>query len=408
MILKTGKKGKKLVGGELKKYRQKKMVLNLLYKNGELSGSKVSTGIGVSLPTALTTLNELVDLNLVEIRGVGMSSGGRKPVLFGLRKDSVFVIACELGRYKGKMTIYNGNNQHITPVINFDVHIDEPELADKIYDNALILIEKYQIDENKIYGLGVTMPGLIDEQQGINFTIKNKEYQNIKERLESKFDGLVYVNNDARMQAYGEFIFGTAKGYNNAIIVNWSWGIGLGVILNGKLYNGSTGFAGELSHIKVVEEGDLCICGKSGCLETVASANVLLKNAVSGINSGRVSQLTQKYKNKIDSLKFEDIIEAAKSGDEFSISLLTQIGLALGKGLSFVIQLLNPNVIVLGGPISRANQYVLTPIQQSLNKYCLEQIYSNTKILVSKNWEQSGLLGLTAMMFQKIFSDSLN
>jgi predicted NBD/HSP70 family sugar kinase len=121
-----------------------------------------------------------------------------------------------------------------------------------------------------------------------------------------------------------------------------------------------------------------------------------------------VSQLTEKFKDQINLLHPENIIEAAKSGDEFSISLLNQVGLALGKGLSFTIQLLNPNIIVLGGPISAAKQYVLIPIQQSLNKYCLEQIYSNTKIAVSEDWEQSGLLGITAMIFQKIFSDMLN
>ncbi len=408
MLLTTDIKDLNISGNELKKYLQKKNILHLLYKYGSLSGPVICNRIGVSLPTALSLLNELVDLKLVEVRGAGVSSGGRKPTMFGLRKNSMFVIACELGRYMGKITIYNGNNQHVTPIVYFEATINDTDLADKIYQNASELIAKHNVDEDKIYGVGLTMPGLVDEVKGINFTIENKEYRNVKERLEEKFDQLVYVNNDARMQAYGEYVFGAAKGFNNAVIVNWSWGIGVGMILDGKLYNGSTGFAGELSHIKVVEEGDLCICGKSGCLETVASANVLIKNAVNGIKTGKVSQLTEKFKDQIDALHSENIIEAAKSGDEFSISLLTQIGLALGKGLSFTIQLLNPNIIVLGGPISAANQYVLIPIQQSLNKYCLEQIYSNTKIAVSKDWEQSGLLGITAMIFQKIFSDMLN
>ncbi|MBN2892747.1 MAG: hypothetical protein JXL97_12840, partial [Bacteroidales bacterium] len=155
------------------------MILNLLYKHGELSGAAVRAGIGVSLPTALATLNELIEQNLVEVRGVGTSNGGRKPTLFGLRKDSVFVIACELGRYNGKITLYNGNNQHVTPIVYFDATIDDDDLAEKIYQTATDLIEKYNIDEEKIYGIGLTMPGLIDEVNGINFTIKNKEYRNI-------------------------------------------------------------------------------------------------------------------------------------------------------------------------------------------------------------------------------------
>ncbi|MFW6259800.1 MAG: ROK family protein, partial [Tangfeifania sp.] len=196
-----------------------------------------------------------------------------------------------------------------------------------------------------------------------------------------------------------------AKGHPNAIVVNWSWGVGLGIIMGGKLYNGANGFAGELSHIQLVENGDLCICGKRGCLETVTSAYVLLREAVKGIEEKRVSQLTGTFSGKTDDLTPEDVIKAAKAGDEFSIQLLHNLGLSLGKGLSITIQLINPDIIVLGGPISSANQFVLNPIQQSLNKYCLEQIVANTQIVISDIWDQSGLLGITAMLFEKLFSD---
>ena len=394
-----------LVGNELKKYRQKKKILQILYKYDSLSGSTLSKRIGVSLPTSLSILNELIGLDLVEVRGTGASKGGRNPTMFGLSNNSIFVVACELGRYKGKIILYNVHNQPVTPIVYFDTSIDDVNLVDKIYSNALKLIKKNRIDKGLILGVGLTMPGLVDEAKGINYTIKKEEYRNVKERLEAKFQKLVYINNDARMQAFGEFKFGKAKGHNNAIIVNWNWGIGLGMIMDGKLYNGATGFAGELSHIKFIDNGDLCICGKRGCLETVASVNVILKNAREGITKGRVSQLTEKFKNKIKDLKADDILLAAKSGDEFSISLLNKVGLALGEGLSVTIQLLNPDIIVLGGIMAQAKQFVLTPIQQSINKYCLEQISANTKIVISEDWEQSGLLGITAVLFQKLFSD---
>jgi glucokinase-like ROK family protein len=287
--------------------------------------------------------------------------------------------------------------------VNFETNIDDDQLVEKIFRHSKKLIRENQIDEKKIFAVGLTMPGLVDEKAGINYTIKNKRFQNVKERLEKKFKILVYINNDARMQAYGEFIFGKAKEYKNAIIVSWSWGIGMGMILNGKLFNGATGFAGEFSHIKIEKEGDLCICGKKGCLETVASANVLLNRAKSEIEKGTVSQLTVKFKDRPEELGPTDVIEAAKAGDEFSISLLNKIGLALGQGLSIAIQLLNPDIIVIGGPVSAANQFILIPIQQSLHRYCLEQIYRNTKIEISERGEESGLLGVTAILFQQLF-----
>lgn len=405
MILKADTKELNLSGNELKKYRMKKRILHYLYQYGSLSGTSIGSRIGVSFPTALTLLNELIELKYVETYGTGASSGGRKPNMYRLYENSIYVVACELGRYEGKITIYNAHNIAVAAVTRFETSIDDNELVNKIYFNAQKLIEAQGIDEDRIYGIGLTMPGLIDEIGGINHTIKNIAYQNVKERLEAKFEKLVYVNNDARMQAYGEYIFGKAKGHANAVIINWSWGIGMGMILNGKLYNGSTGFAGELSHTKFVDEGDLCICGKRGCLETIGSSNFLVSHAIKGIQENVVSQLTNTFKNCLPELQPEDVINAAKSGDEFAISLLNKIGLALGKGLSFTIQLLNPEIIVLGGVISQANRFVLTPIQQSLNKYCLEQISSKVKIVISENWEQAGLLGVSAMLFQHLFSD---
>lgn len=396
---------KKLTGNELKKYRLKKKILGLLYHYHTLSGTSISSKIGVSFPTALSLLNELSELTFVETYGTGVSSGGRKPNMYRLSENSMFIIACELGRYRAKMTIFNAHNQSVTSIADFETNIDDNDLDEKIYANAKKLIAEYGINEKSIYGIGVTMPGLIDEIKGINHTIKNEAYRNIGERLETRFGKLVYINNDARMQAYGEYIFGKAKGHANAVIINWSWGIGMGMILNGKLYNGSSGFAGELSHTKLVDDGDLCICGKRGCLETIGSSNFLVNNAVKEIQGDIVSQLTVAFKNRIHELQPEDIIAAAKSGDEYSISLLNKIGLAVGKGLSFTIQLLNPEIIVLGGVVSKANRFVLTPIQQALNKYCLEQISANVKIVISDNWEKSGLLGVSAMLFQHIFSE---
>lgn len=393
-------------GNELKRYNKKKKILYQLYNSKALSVTEISKLLEVSLPTTLSLLNEMTEEKLVEYRGEGKSNGGRKPALYGLARASVFVVACELGHYTGRIAIYDSHNQLVASTIEFDTNINDDELVDKIFQKSKDLIERNKIDEDLIFGVGLTMPGLVNEEQGINYTIRKREFQNVKERLEEKFGKQVYVNNDARMQAYGEYIFGAAKGYKNAIIVNWSWGIGLGMILNGELYNGSSGFAGELSHIKLEEDGELCVCGKMGCLEAIASSKALIDNAIEGIKLGKITQLTQIYNSQKFDIKPQQIIQAAKSGDEFSISLLHDFGLALGKGLSVTIQLLNPDIIVIGGPLSQANQYILIPIQQSLNKYCLEQILKNTRIVISKDWRQAGLLGVSAIMFHHIFSDN--
>ena len=405
MILLENIKGKKLIGNALKNYRRKKKILSLLYENDTLSATFLSKQIGVSLPTAISLLKDLGESKLVEVRGSGESKGGRRPTLFGLKRDSIFVISCELGRFRGKIGVYNSHNELVAPITVVETSIDDDNLVDKLYAEARHILEVNNIDYSRVFAVGTAMPGLVDSINGINYTIKKEAYRNVVERLSMKFGKMVYANNDARMEAYGEFIFGAAKNHNDAVIINWNWGLGIGLILGGKLYNGSTGFAGELSHTKYEEDGDLCVCGKRGCLETVVSASVLVKRAKDAIAEGKISQLTNRFQHKIEELQPEDVIEAAKLGDELAITLLSEIGQALGKALSNTIQLLNPDIIVIGGIVSRANQYILTPIQQAINQHCLEQISGNIEIVISENWEQSGLLGITAKLFQKLFSD---
>ncbi len=405
MILISKEEAKNLSINGLKRYRLRKMILGLLYNERYLSAADISNKISVSLPTTKTLLDELIALGAVMTSGIGDSRGGRKPALYSLVSDAFYVIAIGIERFNAKLTIFNCYNETITPVQQIETHIDSPTLVDTLHQEVTELIRKNQIDDSKIVAVGIYMPGLIDSVHGINYTIKDPSQQNIVKAIKNKFGKDIFIENDARMQALGEFIFGKAKSTKNALVLNWSWGLGLGMIMNGQLYGGSTGFAGEFSHIKLQEDGALCICGKRGCLETVASANKVIELALEGIKNNTISQLTTHFKEDPKALRPEHVVNAARSGDEFAITILNKVGSSLGKGLSILIQLLNPEIIVIGGPLSKANQFVLTPIQQALNRDCLEKISNNVKIEISEIDEKSGLLGLSALLFQKVLGD---
>lgn len=394
-----------LSSADLNKTVQKKKILNLLHTHGYISAPELSKMLKISLPTCITLLNDLISIGYVRNIGVGESSGGRKPNLYGLPDDAFYVISCDFARFYASMTICDCYNKFVAPVVKIDTHIDDPDLVEKLYQTAQLLMKENNIPNEKVYGVGVDMPGLIDSKAGKNFTIKNKSFRNVGRDLNERFKKLIYVDNDARMHAHGEFHFGAAKDYSNAIIIHWSWGLGLGIFINGQLYSGNNGFAGEFSHIPMVENGDLCICGKRGCLETIASSNTIMKRVMQGFADQEISSLINQFKDCPEKVTPDDVINSARSGDEFCISILNEIGTAMGKGLSFIIQLLNPAVIVLSGPLSKANQYVLYPIQQSLNRLCLEKISGNTTIVVSDMGDQSALLGTSEMVFQKIFTD---
>jgi glucokinase-like ROK family protein len=390
---------------ESNKIRQYRKILSFLHSNGYTSAPELSKYLKISLPTCILLLNDLIASGYLINIGIGESSGGRKPTLYGLPENTFHVISCDFRRFSTIMAILDCYNKFVTPLIEIDTHIDDPDLVDKLYVAAQKLMSDHNIPDEKVLGLGAGMPGLIDSKAGINYTIKDKKRQNIRKDLNQHFNKLVYIDNDARMHAHGEFHFGAAKDYNNAIIIHWSWGLGLGIFINGQLFSGNNGFAGEFSHIPMVENGDLCICGKRGCLETIASSNTIMKRIEQGFADNAISSLINRFKDRPEKVTPEDVIFSARQGDEFCISILNDIGKAMGKGLSYIIQLLNPEVIVLSGPLSKAKQYVLSPIQQSLNRLCLEKISSNTTIIVSDMGDQSALLGTAEMVFQKYFAE---
>jgi predicted NBD/HSP70 family sugar kinase len=396
---------RKMAISELKRYRLRMQIMGLLYEKGLLSASALSKATNVSLPTVRSIIDDLSSENVVKAIGMGDSKGGRKPVIFGLAEDAYYILAVEMGHFRAKVVIFNCLNQEITPIQEIETNIDDAELDVKLFGAYHQVLSQSSIKENQIEAIGVCMPGLIDTATGINHTIKSNAYRNISERLTNRFGKRVYIENDARMQAMGEFIFGKARNTRNALVVNWSWGLGLGMILNGSVYSGATGFAGELSHIRVMENGELCDCGKRGCLQTIASARKLLELAQEEVQKGTVSQLTTRFRNNPHTMMPFDIINSARKGDELSISLLNKISTNLAWGLSILIQLYNPELIVLNGPLTQASQYVRIPLKQALNQYCLENISSNVKIEISEMGEHSGLLGVAVMVFQQIFSD---
>jgi predicted NBD/HSP70 family sugar kinase len=387
------------------KLKQKRKLLGLLQRHGISSAPELSKMLKISLPTSISILNDLMLNGYVCNFGTGESSGGRKPNLYGLPEDGFYVAVCDIRRYNSILTICNPYYRFATPVITIDCTIDDPLLVNKIHNSVSGLLKEFQIPEEKLIGIGIDMPGLIDSANGINYTIKDKKHQNVGREIKKRFNKTVYVDNDARMHGYGEIIIGTAKQIKDAVIIHWSWGIGLCIYANGQLYSGKNGFAGEFSHIPMIENGDQCICGKRGCLETVASSNTIMKLVKQGVEENSESTLLNHFKGKADEITPDDVIQWARLGDEFSISILNKVGRAMGRGLSYLIQLLNPEIIVISGPLSKANQYVLSPIQQSINLACLEKISANTNIVISDLGDESAFKGTAAMVYKKAFDE---
>ncbi|MCM4160086.1 ROK family protein [Antarcticibacterium flavum] len=392
---------------ERKNLLQKIKILKYLYFNGPRTNSDICNVFKMSLPTSMNLLNQLQKEKLVVKKGLGNSAGGRRPDLFGLDDNTFLVLSIHIERFKIRMAIINNTHQILFEKTIPIVISANSEIVDMLHRHAQDLISESEIDTDILMGVGVSMPGLISIEEGRNLTyfLKDQETASLQSCLEKKFFKPVVIFNDANSACLAEFRFGLAKNKKDVLVVSMDWGIGLGIIMGGQLQTGTSGFAGEFGHIPVVENGALCYCGKTGCLETIASGIALVKKAEEKLRAGHGSVLGSNFRDEFISLEPSLIIKAANEGDQFAINLLTEIGTNLGKGLAILIQIFNPEEIILGGQIAEARQFITTPVQQSINMYCKIQLKEDAAITLSELGKKSSLLGVTLAVMEGFFSN---
>jgi len=259
-----------------------------------------------------------------------------------------------------------------------------------------------------VLGIGVSIPGLVQGPLGISNTYLNFNEKSIKDVLEDRFEKPVHVEHDAKAMALGELWFGSARGRQNVLCVNIGWGLGLGIIINGKIYYGSHFYAGEFGHLQIIPNGNLCYCGKRGCIETYASGKAIAQNARDKISDGAQSTLS-KMDVKLDEIDAKMIIEAANSGDQFSIEILEDAAGYLGYGIAQLINMFNPELVIFGGRIATVKSFILNKIISTSVKHSLTHLNENIEFEVSQLGTKVGALGVAVLAASDLFEvDHLN
>ncbi|HRQ51697.1 MAG TPA: ROK family protein [Agriterribacter sp.] len=334
-----------------------------------LSCAEVSERIEKSLSLTTKILNELVEDGYVVETGHAPSSGGRRPQMYALKPDIMYTVSVAMDQFITRMVVMDMQNRHIGKVESVELGLaGNPQALDVISDKINEVIEKSGIPKAKIIGIGIGMPGFIDAKEGVNYSFPGNGPGAVSAFVESKTGVPVFIDNDSSLIALAELKFGAALNKKNVMVINVGWGIGLGLILNNILFRGDNGFAGEFSHIPLFQNGKLCSCGKSGCLETEAALTAVIEKALEGLASGRTSVLK---KSGLEALNPEDaadaVIDAAAKGDRFAVELLSEAGYNIGRGIAILIHLLNPELVVLSGRGSSSGKILQAPIQQALN-----------------------------------------
>ncbi|MDP4248553.1 MAG: ROK family transcriptional regulator [Bacteroidota bacterium] len=378
----------------------KKRILKQLYFNDSLSSADLSAQINLSLPITTKMVNELIQESLVLEMGYAPSTGGRKPLMYSIRPDSMYIVAIAMDQFITRIAIFDMKNTAVTEVEKFELPLTKNgEALSILIKRANKHINKSGIKKDIIIGIGIGMPGFIDAGKGLNYSFLETGGKSIIQLISESTGLPVLIDNDSSLIALAELKFGAAHNKKSAMIVNLGWGVGLGMILNGALFKGYNGFAGEFSHIPLFLNNKLCSCGKSGCLETEASLLVVVEKAEKGLKEGQVSMLQQLPKENFEQAA-QAILSAAAKGDKFAVELLSEAGYNIGRGVAILIHLLNPEAVILSGMGSSAGKVWQAPVQQALNEHCIPRLAINTQIEISALGYDAELIGAAALVME--------
>jgi len=367
-----------------------------------LSCADLSRLTGKSLPFTTKYLNELIAEGKVIETGYANSTGGRRPQIYSLKPDLGYIVCVAMDQLITTFGILDMHNNLIGKLEKVDLPLkNNPESLQQLKDGIVKFIRESGIPKEKMIGIGISMPGFIDVKKGINYMFlappKNKS---IVSFIQEEIGLPVLIDNDSSLIGLAEMRLGAAQNHNNIMVINISWGVGLGLVLDGKLFRGHNGFAGEFSHIPVFKDNQkICSCGKTGCLETETSLLVVIEKAIAGLKNGKMSVLKDlSFENADESIKA--IMEAAANGDTFAVELISEAGYNLGLGIAILITLLNPELIVLSGRGAAAGKLWLAPIQQAINEHCIPKISEEIQVRISTLGQGAVLTGAAALVME--------
>jgi predicted NBD/HSP70 family sugar kinase len=380
----------------------KQRILGLCIDEGDYSLADLSKDLNTSIPTITKLVGELIEEGFLEDMGKQGTAGGRRPSIYGLSPSAGYFVGVDIRRENISVAITNfkGHTVDYHESIPFTLESSETSIRN-LSRNIKNLIEKAEIPTEKILAYGINLSGRVNNETGYCFTYFVGEGRPIADIFKEEFNAPVFVENDSRAMTYGEYICGVAKDEEDMLFLNVAWGLGMGMIINGKLSYGKSGFSGEIGHFPLLNNDQICQCGKTGCLETGASGLALHRIFTEKLREGRASTLSDKF-NSSETISLDDILEAVKEEDVLAIECIEEVGTTLGRAIAGLINIFNPELVVIGGKVSTAAEYLLLPVKTAIQKHSLNIINRDTSIKFSKLREKAGPIGACMLSRSKL------
>lgn len=380
----------------------KKKIIQYLILSGESSIADISKEIEMSVPSATKLVMDLLEEGFVLDSGKQNTNGGRRPNVYGINPESGYFVGVDVHRKRVLLATIDFNGKIIDEDISINYQLNNtPQALDELCNIISSYIERLPIGKEKILQIGINLTGRVDTTSGYSYSFFCFEERPLAQVIENRLQIPVTLENDSRAMAYGEYISGVVKGEKNVIFINVNWGLGSGLILDGKLYYGKSGYSGEFGHISAFDNEVLCGCGKKGCLETEASGFAMQRILTERCEQGSSTILSAVMKEKGE-VSLSDFVDAVLKEDVLAIEIVEHIGLNLGRWIAGLINIFNPELVVIGGPLSLTQDYIRLPIKSAMKKFSLNLVNQDTELVLSKLGERAGLIGACMLSRSKM------
>jgi len=387
------------------------LIMDCLRTRGPLSRAGLSAAIGLNRSTVSSLVKDLLDENLVHEIGLQSSDrSGRPGMLLELNPDGGCAVGVEIGVDFISIVL----TDFVARVLWRQRVVSDPQ------DEQEVIIERAEgmirraLDTGSKHGLrplgiGVGVPGLVDIRQGRLVFAPNLCWRDVplRELWTRLFDLSIFVENEANAAALGEYYFGVARDVQNLIYLSAGVGLGGGIIIKGKLFRGSSGYAGEIGHMTMDPDGELCGCGKRGCWETVVGPRAIVRRVREALDMNAESQICALVDDDLSRIDVDVVVQAAQAGDAVARTALEEVGVQLGIGVANLVNTFNPEMVVLGGALSLASPFLLPVIEEMIGQHALAGPRASVEVAASAHGADACVMGAVALVLDDILREPL-
>jgi len=397
--------------GDLKLIQElnRSIILKTIRHYGPISRSEIAKKNKISPTTVTAAVRKLLQQGLVCEDGVGVSTGGRKPVLVRFSSDSKFIIAVAITNSSIKIAEMNleakVRRQKVFPVYNLTGKL----VIDYFLKSIGQFLEEYS-DLTKCIGISIISPGIINVDKGIIYENTKLKLKNIplKEMVEKQFKLKAWLENDANAIALAEKRFGAYRKFKNLIYITIGDGVGAGIIVNGSIFRGCRGGAGEVGHTSIDRNGIPCDCGNTGCLENYISWPAICSKVLSSVAQGKHTMMLELVKGDINRVTPSIFRDALKKNDQLAKEIMKDTAAYLATGMVNLVNLLNPDIIILGGKVAYDNQFLLSQVKKLVFQKALNILTDKLEICPTSLEKDFRIIAAATIPLHEIFHFSIS